>query len=157
MLKLISPLTQVDSTTAQFTVGSKTITANGNEYIYLPGTDSVAQYNWVAYRTSAAGPSYGSVTRMTQATSGPVGIAQGAITSNKYGWFGISGVFIGLCGSATAAGGTVYASGTAAAVNNEFVAGQNIFGAISTDIGKASSGGTGTFILSQPFQIGVAV
>lgn len=156
MIKLIASITQVDSTTPVYNVGSRTMTNDGNEYIYLPGTDSVAKYNWVVFKT-ISGLSYGSVTRMTTGVSGPVGIAQGAITSNKYGWFGIYGMFYGLTGSTTAAGGSVYASGTAACADSIFQAGVNVIGAIFTGAGSGAASGTGAVMINHPFLPGVAI
>ena len=143
MIKIITPLDQVDSSAA-FTVGTRTIDKSGNEYIYLPGTTSVAQYDWVTF-TSASG----SVVRLVANAKGQVGIAQGAIISNKFGWFGIAGILTGNCGTTTAAGGTVYSCGTTATVSNALTSGDLIAGAFSSAIG--TGGSTGAFSLNYPF------
>ncbi len=147
MIKLITPLDQIDSLPA-FTVGTKTQTKEGNEYIYLPGVASTDKYDWVVYITSASGLSYGSVTRLaTTGAIGPVAIAQGTIVSNKWGWFQIAGTATGHCSSITTAK-PVSASGTAAFVTSTIVAGDLIAGAFCT---ASASDGTTTFFLDHPF------
>jgi hypothetical protein len=45
MLKLVTPLDQVDSDIPTYQVGTRTVTRDGNEYVYLPGVASVAQFD----------------------------------------------------------------------------------------------------------------
>ena len=156
MLKLITPLTQADSGNPQFTVGSRTMTKDGNEYIYLPGVASVAQYDWVTYKT-ATDLSYGSVTRLTPGDSaGPIAIAQAAITGNKYGWFLIKGMGWGNSGATwTATGSILYACGTTATVDNASTTGKTIIGSIN--VGAGASGGTVKALINYPFIPGAAI
>ncbi len=150
MIKITTPLTQVDSYAA-YTVGTRAAPGkNGNEYIYLPGVASLSARNWVVYQTANGTTfAYGSVTRLTNALCGPVAIAQATINSNSYGWFGIKGVFHGYVGAATSSGSMVWASGTAAAVDQTVTIGSAILGVVDCDTGI--SGGTATFILNYPF------
>jgi len=150
MVKIIAPLTQVDSTTALYNVGSRTMTNDGNEYIYLPGADSVVLRDWVSIQT-ISGLSYGSVTRLTTSGKGLVGIAQGAIISNTYGWFGTYGVFYGKCGNTVASGTALYASGTTAAVDTVVTAGALLEGVISVTTGTGASTGTVGVFINHPF------
>jgi hypothetical protein len=156
MIKIISPLDQVDNS-ATFTVGTRVVNKEGNEYIYLPGTTSVAQYDWVAIRT-AAGPglSYGSVTRLVYeaaGTDGMVGIAQGAIVSNKYGWFLIKGTGWGNCGDTCSSGSPIYASGTTANVTTTVTTNSLVYGAICVQDG--ASGGTVKVSINHPQTYGI--
>lgn len=149
MLKLISPIDQLDSE-PQFTVGSRTATKEGNEYIYLPGVASVAKYDAVTFVTVAAGLSYGSVTRLpTTGGKGLVGVAQAAIVTNKYGWFQTKGVGWVKTGITCTAGLPLYASGTVALVGTTAVSGDLIAGAFCIGTGAAS--GTCTALLNNPF------
>jgi len=145
MIKLVYPLSSVDSY-AHYTVGTRVSDKSGNEYIYLPGTTSVAQYDWVTF-TSATG----SVTRLVANAKGQVGIAQAAITGPNYGWFQIKGVGSGNTGGAwtSSTGSAVYACGTTATVMTTIVSGDLIAGACIID--SAASGSTGTISLNYPF------
>jgi len=148
MVKLHSPLDQVDTTYPLYGIGSRTVDKNGNEYIYLPGTTSVAAYDFVTYKT-ASGLSYGSVTRMVKGTAGQVAIAQGAATGPKYGWFQIYGVGWGNCGAVTSSGSPLYASGTTATVTTTVASTQLIYGTLC--VGSGISGGTAKIFLNYPF------
>lgn len=153
MIKLITPLTQIDSSPA-FTLGTTTYTKEGNEYIYLRGVASVAQYDWVTFITagslSGESMSYGSVTRLaTTGGKGLVGIAQAAITEGKSGWFQIKGIGWGNAGMKISAGGPLYSSGTAGQAGGSSTAGDLIVGAFS--VGASASGGTAMVSLSYPF------
>ena len=144
MIKLISPLTQVDSS-AKFAVGTKAQTEDGSEYIYLTGEASVAALDWVTFTNSA-----GSVVRLAANAKGNVGIAQAAIISNKWGWFQIKGNGWGNCGAEVSAGGSViYSCGTTATVAPEVVAGDLLARAFFIDAGV--SGGTVRVNLNYPF------
>ena len=147
MIKLTSPLTQVDSE-AKFTVGTRTQTKDGNEYIYLPGVASVAARDWVTYNTLTSG-SYGSVTRLAADAKGPVAIAQAAINGNSYGWFGVRGLFDGYCGQATTSGHALYSCGTTAAVAGAKVNGDGVMNAFAVSTGV--SGGTVKAHIVYPF------
>ena len=144
MLKLITPLTQVDSS-ANFTVGSKTTTKDGNEYIYLPGTTAVAANDWVTF-TSATG----SVTRLaTTGAKGQVAVAISAVIGPNYGWFCTKGLVKAKMGTgAGTAGAQLYASGTAAYAGTAVVSGDLLAGAF---VSGTYASGSVTCWISNPF------
>jgi len=149
MIKLITPLTKVDSVgSLSYTVGSVTQTKEGNEYIYLPGVASVAQYDWVTFVT-AAGHSFGSVTRLAASAKGQVGIAQGAIIEGCHGWFQIKGTGWGKVGAIFSAGSALYSCGTTATVTDAVVSGDLIAGAFA--LGSAAAGGTALVSIGYPY------
>ena len=150
MIKLITPIDTVDSSEA-YAVGTRAILKGGNEYIYLPGVASCAQYDWVSYMTSN-GLSYGSVTRLTNTAAGQVAIAQGAITNNKYGWFLIKGVGWGNAGEESSSGSVLYSCGTTATVTTVLERYMQIHGAFT--IGAGVSGGTVKVFIRYPFLLG---
>ena len=156
MIRIYTPLTQVDTKTPTYKVGSRTEIVGGNEYIYLPGTTTLGQYDWVTIITSSA-LSYGSVTRLPAAgTSGVglVGISQGtpAMTGNTFGWFQIKGIGWGNAGSAVASGSPVFSSGTAGLVQTLYRGTSAILNAFG--FGTGVSGGTAKFIINYPFACG---
>jgi hypothetical protein len=149
MVKLTTPLTTVDSE-QKFTPGSRTITKDGNEYIYLKGVASVAQYDWCSFIT-AADMSYGSVTRMVTSGVGMIGIAQGAIVEGKFGWFQVGGIGWANSAGVSAATLALYACGTTAHATGSVIGGDLIAGAFSVGTG-AKSGGTVKVLISNPYQ-----
>ena len=151
MIKLITPLDTVDNA-ANYEVGTRATVRGGNEYIYLPGVASCAKYDWVSYITAANGLSYGSVTRLTNTLAGNIAIAQGAIVSNKYGWFLIRGVGWGNVGDTVSSGSALYSCGTTATVTTTAESYMCIHGAFP--IGTGASGGTGKFFVRYPFLLG---
>lgn len=152
MIKLSTPLTNIDST-PKFTAGTRTMTKDGNEYIYLPGVASVAQYDWVLWSTASA-HSYGSVTRMVLAKTGLVGIAQAAIVEGKHGWFQTSGIGWAKAGAgAISSGSTLYACGTTATADAAVTAGAQILNSLT--LGTSAAGGTVLVYIDRPFINGV--
>lgn len=157
VVKLIAPLTQADTTLGLYQTGARTILKDGNEYIYLPGTTSVTQYDWVTYRAISAvapGMSFGSVTRLSATEPGFVAISQGTITSNKFGWFQIGGIGWANAGGLCASGSPVYATGTSgtgtvATVCTASTALWNVLNAFA--IGTGYSGGTFKVAMSHPY------
>jgi len=152
MIKLLTPLTQVDSSAA-FTLGTRTATKDGNEYIYLPGTTSVAQYDVVTFLTAATVQgvnSYGSVTRLaTTGGVGPVAVAQAAIISNKYGWFQTKGITWANAGVGCTVSLPCYASGTAGLIGSGVVSGDLLAGMYFLQAG--APGGTVKVLMNDPF------
>ncbi len=113
----------------------------GNEYIYLPGVASLAQYDAVAFTHTSAG-AY-TVSRMTTSTKGQLAVAQAAINATtKYGWYLIAGAGTVNSSSATS-GGALYA-GSAGVLTSTSGANIGITGAHSTS--ATSSGTSGIFI-----------
>ena len=157
MVKITTPIDQVDST-AQFTVGTRTQTKDGNEYIYLPGTTSVAQYDWVTIHTASA-LSYGSVTRMGQLNAGPVAIAQAAITGPNYGWFQVKGVGWGNAGEPVSAGSALYASGTTGYVGTTVASNHLIYRATAIGDGQCvlTAAGTCKVLINHPHLYGFVI
>ena len=151
MIKLTSPLTQVDST-PKFTVGTKTQTKDGKEYIYLEGVADVVANDWVSFTSST-----GSVARLlTTDTIGNVAVAVSAVVTGRYGWFGIKGQFTAKFGRGTlTAGQHLYSSGTVAYAGSEVIAGDLIAGAYMAS-GASSTAATGTVLaeLNYPFATG---
>jgi hypothetical protein len=164
MLRLLTPIEQVDTDLPKYQVGTRTVIGNGNEYIYLPGKASVALYDWVTYNTAAGASvgtfSFGSVTRFGAGylNVGHVAISQGAITSNKYGWFQIAGQGWGNCGDGTSAakGSAVYVcTGTAATVTGVQDAGQIVYSAFIA--GTGLGGGTVKVNIHYPYTLGMVL
>lgn len=143
MLRLITPLTQVDDS-ATFTLGSRVINKSGNEYIYLSGVASTVAYDWVTF----TGISSGSVARLDTSSKGCVGIAQGAITNNKYGWFLVAGEGKGNIGVTCTAGSVLYSSGTAGQSGGSLVQDNLVAGAFAK---TANAGGSATVCIHYPF------
>ena len=140
MLKIISPLDQVDSAiTPGFAYGSRGIDNKGNEYIYLPGTTSVEKYDACIFTTSS-----GSVTRMvsTNTLSAQMGVAQGAITSNSAGWFQTYGEGWVQCGTTTSSGSALYSGGTTGTLTGASTTSASILGAIAIGAGTGAANGT---------------
>jgi len=158
MVKLITPLDQIDSY-ANYTPGSRTVTKDGNEYIYLPGVGFLTQYDFISYQTSD-GLSYGSVKRLAintggTATVGDVAIAQAAIVAPKYGWFLIKGVGWGNAGEVVASGSPLYVSvGTVAKVGTTVTSPHIIYGSVA--LGAGISAGTCKVLLNYPYYLGSA-
>jgi len=154
MIKLVTPLDQVDNPNPTYEVGTRVIVNGGNEYIYLPGIASCAAYDWIVFRTTGSGLSYGSVTRMgASGLSGQVGIAQGAVVGPAYGWFLIKGVGWGNFGVANASGGSpLFSCGTTAMVGTTRVSTHMVYGAFA--VGAGVSSGTGKVFVDYPYYIG---
>jgi hypothetical protein len=144
MIKIHGPLDQVDLY-AGYALGSKTMDNSGNEFIYLSGVASCAQYDWVTF----TGNSTGSVTRLATASAkGNVAIAQAAITNNRYGWFLIKGQGRGNADSGTTAGDNLYSSGTVAIVKSLTTPGS----IICRSVAKSSvAGGSIIATIEYPF------
>lgn len=145
MLKLITPLDQIDST-AQFTPGTRATTNDGNEYIYMKGVYSNVANGWVTYVSPT-----GSITLLaTTGAKGQVGITVGALETNKFGWVCIKGyVAKALWGAGPASANVqIWASGTASYAGTYSVAGDLLAGAFSA--GTPASGSMAVS-LNYPF------
>ena len=156
MIKIGTPLNQVDAT-AQFTIGTQTMVRDTefdsmNIYEYHPGGSDSA--TGTIYEVSGWS-STGSVTRVTTTTRGQVGIAMGSITSKSYGWYLVKGMGWALCGTTTASGTAIYASGTVGSVGARATLGSTLFGMISAGAGTPSATGTVKVSLTFPSITGV--
>jgi hypothetical protein len=148
MIKITSPLSQADTTLPQFKVGTRLVTSDGNEYIYMPGTTSVEQYDAVYFTAS------GSVTRLVPSvnTGGGVGVAQAAITANKYGWFQVYGLGWVQCGTTTSSGSPLFASGTTGCVDGTISAGDMVIGMYGAGTGGGGANGTIKVRMNYPYR-----
>ena len=143
MIKLITPLTQVDSSAA-FTLGSKTTTKDGNEYIYLSGNADVAAKNWVTFTAAT-----GSVTRFaTRSGKGQVAVAISDVTAPNYGWFCTKGLVTAYVSGVTTAGLALYSSGTVAQAGGSVTVGGLVAGAF---ISGTWASGSVTCWIDNPF------
>lgn len=89
MVKLITPLTDVD-TAKKFTLGSTTVTKDGNEYIYLAGCSSTVAGYIVTYDEDYATSLVDTDTAATEI--GPIAVALASVNSTSYyGWYQIRG------------------------------------------------------------------
>lgn len=123
-------------------LGTRAFDMDGNEYIYLKGVASTAQYDWVTFDEAHL------TTRAVANAKGRVGIAQAAIVANKYGWYLIYGTGLGAVLASFADNGIPYLTATAGSVDDAAVAGDLVNGAMGR---SAISGSTATFELSYPF------
>ena len=147
MISLITSITEVD-TAKRYTVGTIAQLKNGNEYIYLPGTPNVAKYNVCSFGSACAAMSYGSVALLNINEIGCVGIAQGAIIQNTWGWFQIKGLAWASCDAVLSAGTILFSSGTLGYLTNAKTAGDAIMGMINL---ATSAAGTVRVSLNYPF------
>lgn len=135
-------------TTQMNPLGMKMKDESGNEYIYLQGIASTAQYDWVTYDVNFL------TARLAPDALGPVAIAQAAIVASSYGWYLIKGS--GLGASDAMAGATkvrIFIDATGPGwVDDAIVTGDQVYNAWSTTTGGSASGAaTATFQLNYPF------
>lgn len=133
-------------TSKRFRLGTIKTAANGNQYIYLKGVASLAQYDWVAFDELFA------TERLVAASIGGVGIAQAAVdATTKFGWFLIWGSGSGKCEAGYADNGVVMSPGVAGSVDDASLAAAEtqVFGAWGR---SAISGSTATFQLQHPYK-----
>lgn len=141
MIKLITPLTQIDSSAA-YTVGTRTQTADGKEYIYLKGVASTAVNSWVSFDEAYV------TTLLVANAKGRVAIAMAAIVADKYGWYQVYGSGTGKVLASFADNGVIFSTSTAGSVDDAVVTGDLIVGAMGR---SAVSGGVATVELNYPF------
>lgn len=119
--------TNVD-TSRKFRVGTEVKDKSGNVYIYLKGVTSCAAGDWVSFNTS----SYVAV-RLVADAVGRVGIAMAAVdAATKWGWFLVKGFYASAASDTVAAAGGLFIDGTTGRVDDASVAGDMVFGALST-------------------------
>ncbi len=133
-LGLVRPLlTQVDSA-AVYNVGRRfRDELTGSEYIYLQGITSVVLGDWVHFLILTTAGS--TTARATANGKGPLAVAMAAIVAAKFGWFQIAGYTTAagaISGGDCAVGAALYLTSTAGLVDDVFVDGDMIFGAVST-------------------------
>ena len=140
MIRLRKPLTQVDDS-AEYTLGTRTQDASGNEYIYLKGVASTAEHSWVSFDEEYQ------TTLLAANAQGRVGIAMAAIVADKYGWYQIYGKGTGKVLTGFADNGKVFCTSTAGSVDDADVSGDFVVGAIGR---SAISSGVATMELNYP-------
>jgi hypothetical protein len=136
MVTLISPITQVDSSNF-YTLGSRTIDKNGNEFIYLKGNSSGTTYGLVSYdevyATSAVD------TDTAASLMGSMAIAMANIDStSEYGWYQIKGTGTAIANNAVAASARLQPTSTAGYVDDTTTGNIVIVGLWSGAVGAAS-------------------
>jgi len=84
MIKLITPLSKVDSAAA-FTLGTQTMDKSGNIYVYMLGVASTIVGSWVTFDEAYT------TTLLVANASGPVAVSMGINVAAKYGWYQVWG------------------------------------------------------------------
>jgi len=135
MIKIITPLSQVDSS-ASFTLGTQTMDKNGNIYVYMLGVGSTIVGSWVTFDEDYT------TTLLVANAIGPVAVSMGINVANKYGWYQIWGKAEACVITACADNANVGFETTAGYVGDGFGDGDRIAGAISRE---SSGAGTGVY------------
>lgn len=99
----------------------------GNEYIYLAGVASCLIDDWVSFNATT----YVAV-RLVADAVGLVAIAPAAILAANWGWFLRRGFYATANSDTVAAAGGLFIDATAGRVDDASVAGDMIYGAVST-------------------------
>lgn len=113
-------------TTQRNPLGYRQLTDDGNEFIYLAGIAAVAANVAIVYNATT----YVSKI-LTAADVGAVAIARQAILAINWGWFLIKG-FGSASSDTVAAAGGLFIDGTPGRVDDASVAGDMIYGMVST-------------------------
>lgn len=136
-------IASIVSTTAAVPVGTivraKDPTLGEGEFIYLPTTASITQYNLVSYRQTASG-AYTNVRSVSGTGSGQaVAVAQATGQASCFGWFQISGTSPVLKTAVIiSANKPAYVSATAGRVKQIASTGRGIIGMVLTGKGNAA-------------------
>lgn len=137
------------STTKKFTVGTevqaKHATYGACTFVYMGGVASCTVRDWVTLEMDS-----GAVVRLAADARGPVGIAMATLTASYYGFFARVGKILGKCLTQFADNGRVYATGTAAAVDDTSVAGDVVWNAKGASATTVDSG-YAEFEIDRPF------
>ena len=141
-MKLVTPLTQIDST-ALYTLGSKVMDKDGNEYIYMLGVISTVVGDAVTYTGAYA------TARAVANLKGPVAFAMAAIVAAKYGWYQIKGLVNGLTLTTVVTQAPLYLTATAGQLDDAVVATDLVYGAFAYGVGGTNA--ACTFIINYPF------
>lgn len=142
MIKLITPLSQVDSSAA-YTLGTQTMDKNGNIYVYMLGVASTIVGSWVTFDET-----YTTTLLVTNA-SGPVAISMGINVASKYGWYQIWGSAEACLAASCADNAPLGFETTSGYAGDGRAAGDMIYGAISRE--ASSSAGVYTVQIWNPF------
>ncbi len=125
-------LTTVDQT-ALFDVGETHKDQTGNVFIYLEGIGSVVTGDWVTYLVLST--SGATTVRAIANAQGPLAVAMAAVIAGDFGWFQIFGYTVAagaISGGDAAVGADLFLTSTAGLVDDVFVDGDFIWGAVCT-------------------------
>lgn len=114
-------------TAALTPIGTRAFDAAGNEYIYLKGVTNCAAGKWVSFNATT----FTAVLLAADAV-GRVAVAMAAVDGSSYGWFQIYGFYASASSDTVAAAGGLFIDGTAGRVDDASVAGDMVYGAVST-------------------------
>jgi hypothetical protein len=128
----------VTSATQNHPLGAVAVDELGNEYVYLKGVASTAQYDWVTYDETYA------TTRLTKAEADklkPMAIAQSANVANQYGWYLVYGEGSANVLASCAKEVAIYTSATAGSADDAATSQTKINRAIcrATDAGSGGA------------------
>lgn len=114
-------------TTKRYGLGTTRTDADGNIYVYMKGVASTVSGSWVTYDETFA-------TALLVANAiGPVAISMSANTvATSYSWYQVYGYNEISKSDTTAADKPLYIDTTAGQVDDASVAGDMVFGAVST-------------------------
>jgi hypothetical protein len=137
-------IASIVSTTAAVPVGTivraKDSTLGEGEFIYLPTTASVTQYNLVTFRQNASGTYTCVRTPSGTYAGGSLAVAQATGAASCFGWFMISGSSPVLKTAVIiSTNKPVFLSATAGRVKALTSVGRGILGMVSSDTGAAAS------------------
>jgi hypothetical protein len=116
------------------------------EFVYAKGVASTAVGSWVTFHEDDY-----TTTLLAANDIGQVGIAMSANVASQYGWYQIKGKAVGLCLTAYADNGLVYATATAGSVDDAVVAGDRVKKAIGASAIDAPATGMAEFEIDRPF------
>jgi len=133
MIKLITPLSQVDSSAA-FTLGTQTMDKSGNIYVYMLGVASTIVGSWVTYDEAYT------TTLLVANASGPVAVSMGINVAGKYGWYQVVGSALACLAITSADNAPLGFETTAGYAGDGRAAGDMIYGAISRASSAAGAG-----------------
>jgi hypothetical protein len=147
-------LTDVD-TVQRNALGFRTFDENGGEFIYLRGVASTVIGDWVVFNEVSPTATTWATQRAVHTTHshGPIAIAMAAVLATQFGWYQIYGNAKGNTVNDTQAANTaVWLTGTAGQVDDDAVATDIVYGAVSQEVGAAT---LVNFFISYPFALGV--
>lgn len=135
MIKIITPLSQVDSSPA-FTLGTQTMDKSGNIYVYMLGVASTIVGSWVTFDEDYT------TTLLVANAIGPVAVSMGINVASKYGWYQIWGKAEACVITTCADNANIGFETTSGYVGDGYADGDRIAGAISRE---SSGAGTGVY------------
>lgn len=130
---LAIPVLATISDTAIYDVGRTYTAPDGKVYVFIEGVASTVAGDWLQFTvTSTAGST---TTRAVANGKGPLGVAIGALVNTKFGWVQVAGLNLAagaISGGDAAAGAALYLTATPGLLDDQFVDGDMLFGALST-------------------------